>query len=74
MSDTTERLFTRTEIVEAINAELGIPVALSTIEKAAMNGGGPKPAARYGKAYLYEKASAFEWARTLITPAQQDAA
>jgi hypothetical protein len=70
----TERLFTRAEIVAAINAELGIPVALSTIEKAAMNGNGPKAAARYGKAFLYEKASAFDWARTLIKPAEPVAA
>jgi hypothetical protein len=69
-----EPLLTRAQIVAAVRAELGIPIALSTIEKAAMNGGGPKPAARYGKAYLYEKAPAFEWAKTLIVPADPMAA
>lgn len=64
----TEPLLTRHQIVERVNAELGIPITLSTIEKAAMNGNGPKPAANYGKAYLYEKETAFDWARKLITP------
>lgn len=65
----TEPLLTCHQVVERVNAELGIPITMSTIEKAAMNGNGPKPAANYGKAYLYEKAAAFDWARTLITPA-----
>ena len=34
----TEPLLTRHQVVERVNAELGIPITLSTIEKAAMNG------------------------------------
>jgi hypothetical protein len=68
MDDTKEPLLTRDQIVESVREELGIPITKSTIEKAAMNGTGPRPDARYGKALLYEKKTAFDWARTLITP------
>jgi len=34
-----------------------------------MNGTGPQPAARYGKALLYKESVALAWARTLISPA-----
>jgi hypothetical protein len=69
----TEPLLTRHQVVERVNAELGIPITLSTIEKAGMKRTGPKPAANYGKAYLYEKEAAFAWARTLITNASTHA-
>lgn len=67
----SDPLLTRAQLVTSIRDELGIPVKLSTIEKAAMNGTGPAPAAKYGRAYLYEKAPAFEWAQGLITPAAE---
>lgn len=69
----TEPLLTRTQLVERVRAELGIPLTMSTIEKAAMHGKGPEPAATYGKTYLYEKETAFAWARSLITPAMKAA-
>ena len=84
MTDTTEALaaqmdkaftrpqqapyLTREQIAEAAKAELGIPLTLSAINKAAADGRGPKPVARYGNAYLYEKAAALEWVRSLVTP------
>jgi len=68
MSEGKEPLLTRDQIVESAREKLGIPITKSTIEKAAMNGTGPQPAARYGKAFLYEERVALAWARTLITP------
>ncbi len=68
MNDTKEPLLTRDQIVERARLELGIPITKSTIEKAAMNGTGPRPAARYGKAFLYEPRVALDWARSLVTP------
>jgi hypothetical protein len=68
MNDTKEPLLTRDQIVECARQEVGIPITKSTIEKAAMNGIGPQPAARYGKTLLYEKKSALDWVRSLISP------
>ncbi len=68
MSDTKEPLLTRDQIVEVARTELGIPITKSTIEKAAMNGTGPQPAARYEKAFLYERPVVINWARSLVTP------
>ncbi len=61
-------LLTRDQIVEVVNEKLGIPVKKSTIEKAAMNGTGPKPHVRYGNALLYKESVALAWALTLISP------
>lgn len=69
MSDTQpEPYLTREEIAATAKAELGIPLTLSAINKAAADGRGPKPVARYGNAYLYEKGPALEWARSLLAP------
>jgi hypothetical protein len=68
MTDTKEPLMTRAQIIESVRAELGIPITVSTIEKAGMNGTGPQPVARYGKTLLYEKQPALDWARTLLSP------
>ena len=61
-------LLTRDQIVEVTRQKLGIPIAKSTIDKAAMDGSGPQPAARYGKKFLYRESVALAWARTLISP------
>lgn len=66
-----EALVTRDEIAAAAKSELGIPLTKSAIDKAASGGRGPKPVARYGNSYLYEKAAALEWAKSLITPVSQ---
>ncbi len=64
-----EPLLTRADAVQAIKSELGIPVTKAVIDRAACEGRGPAPAARFGKRhYLYEKQTVLDWARTLITP------
>ena len=68
-----EILVTRDQIVQIVREELGIPITKSAIEKAAMLGIGPEPAARYGKAFLYRKGVALAWARTLISPVNDSA-
>jgi len=62
-----QRYLTRDQIAEFARVELGIPLTVSAINKAAANGHGPTPKARYGNAYLYEKAAALEWAKTTIS-------
>lgn len=69
MTSETEDIFlTRAQIVEVAQAELGIPITISTIEKAGMKGTGPTVAARYGKQHLHKKSAAMEWVKSLITP------
>ena len=63
----TEPLLTRAEAIEIIKRELGIPVAKRTLDRAAINGTGPTPKAKYGHAFLYEKDAVLSWAQTLIT-------
>jgi hypothetical protein len=74
MSEFSERpepmWITRAEAAEAIRAELGIPVTLSAINKAASLGYGPRPATKYGKTFLYEKAVVLKWARSLLSSAE----
>ena len=60
-------LLTRKGAVEFCNAELGIPVTESTLDKKAMRGEGPKPAAFYGKRELYSQKEIREWALQLCT-------
>ena len=63
-----EPLLTRAEAIETINRELGIPIAKRTLDRAAMNGTGPAPKAKYGHAFLYERETVLSWAQSLITP------
>ena len=64
----SEPLLTRDEAIELINRELGIPVKKRRLDRAAINGTGPTPSARYGHSFLYEKDDVLAWARTLISP------
>ena len=64
----SEPLLTRDEAIELINRELGIPVKKRRLDRAAINGTGPAPSARYGHSFLYEKDVVLAWARTLISP------
>lgn len=66
----TEPLLTRKQSVQFIREKTGIPVTESRIEKAAMIGEGPAPAARYGNSFLYEPQAVLAWARGLISPAE----
>ena len=61
-------LITRKEVVAVVRAETGIPLSESRLEKLAMLGKGPEPAATYGRRYLYSKDVAIAWARSLIRP------
>jgi len=65
-----EPLLTRQQAPHFIREMLGIPVTPSRIDKAAMNGTGPRPAAKYGRRDLYTPAELLRWARTLIRPTE----
>ena len=61
-------LLTRRQAVELIREELGVPLGLSKIEKDAMDGRGPKPRAKYGRHFLYDRADVLAYGRSLIEP------
>jgi hypothetical protein len=61
-------LVTRKQAVELIRAELGVPLGLSKIEKDAMDGCGPRPRARYGRHFLYDRDDVLAYGRSLIEP------
>jgi hypothetical protein len=61
-------LLTRKEAVELIRSELGVPLGFSKIEKDAMEGRGPKPRAKYGRVFLYDRADVLAYGRSLIEP------
>ncbi len=65
--DDQEPLLTRKQLAKAIRDELGIPIGDSALDKAAMRGTGPEPAAKYGRTFLYRREAGLKWARTLIT-------
>jgi hypothetical protein len=67
MSET--RLVTREELVKLVNAELGVPLKLSRLEKMAHQGVGPRVAARFGRRVLYDPNEALSWAATLVEKA-----
>jgi hypothetical protein len=67
-------LITRVQLATLANEVLGVPVKVSTIEKAAHRGTGPKPAARYGKAFLYDPDEGLAWVRTLTRAVESEAA
>jgi hypothetical protein len=58
---------------EAANAE-GIPLTKSRIDKEAMKGTGPEPAARFGRIELYERGAFLAWARALLEPPPAESA
>lgn len=60
-------LLTRKDAIKFINDELGIPVAESTLDKKAMKGEGPTPAAYYGKRELYSAKTIKDWALGLCS-------
>lgn len=66
LSDEAFPLLTRKGAVALINNELGIPATESTLDKKAMKGEGPTPAAYYGKRELYTPKEIREWALGLI--------
>ncbi len=66
-ADQQERFLTRTEVVELVRAELGVPLTISRFNKDAMNQLTPGPAAYYGKRQLYTRDAALQYGRTLLS-------
>jgi len=60
-------LLTRTQAVEFIRDELGVPVAPSTIDKKSMRGDGPPVKKWFGRRALYAKADLRQWALSLTS-------
>ena len=67
-------LLTRRELCEFVRQQSGIPISYSRLMKDAAAGFGPPPAATFGKRFLYRKADALAYAKSLIVPAQNDGA
>ena len=72
MQDHDEPYVTRKQAVELVRSQLGVPLALSTLEKKVA--GGPPVAARYGRQLLYRPEDVLAWARSLITPTKMEVA
>ena len=64
---TDERLHTREAVVALIEQRFGIPMKLSTLEKACADGIGPEPAAKFGKRFLYTEAAVLSFGRALLS-------
>ncbi len=60
---------TREEGCKLVADQLGIPLKLSAVEKAAHRGDGPTPAAKYGKRILYKPEVFLAWAKSRVEPA-----
>lgn len=67
-------LLTREHAVALIRERIGIPMTLSTFEKACIEPTGPKPAAKYGRRHLYDEAAILAWGWSRLTPVQNDRA
>ena len=66
-ADQHERLLTRNEVVAVVNAELGVPLTTSRLDKDCMSGVAPQPAAYYGRRRLYRCADVIAYAKRLLT-------
>jgi hypothetical protein len=69
MMDTTPArpLLTAQRVCKLVEDRLGVPLRRSRLHKDSALGKGPKPAARFGKQYLYDEAEALRYARSLIS-------
>lgn len=67
MQETQKRFVTRRQGVELAKAE-GIPLTKSRVDKDAMRGIGPKPAAQFGATKLYTPEAFLRYARALVQP------
>jgi hypothetical protein len=65
-----DRYLTRRQLVALVRERTGIPVTESRLDKEAMLGTAPKPAALYGRRHLYTEADGLAWARSLIRPVE----
>ena len=62
-----ERYVTRQEGIDAAQKIIGLPLKRSRVEKDALSGRGPKPAAWYGKRPLYRYDDFIAYARALVS-------
>jgi hypothetical protein len=65
---------TREQGCKLVQAQLGIPLKLSFVEKAACKGIGPEVAAHYGKRVLYRPDDFLAWAESLVEKVEPAAA
>jgi len=74
MDNDESPLITRKAGVELAREKLGIPISIWTVNRAAVDGTGPKPVAKYGnKQDLYRPAEFLKWARSLVVkPNEKD--
>ena len=66
MDDTAFPLMTRRQFVEFVKRQTGIPLTYSRLMKDGASGRGPRPAAVFGKRYLYSEAAALAYAKALV--------
>ena len=66
MDDTAFPLMTRRQFVEFVKRQTGIPLTYSRLMKDGASGRGPRPAAVFGKRYLYSEADALSYAKALV--------
>jgi len=69
MTDANEILITIDDAVALIRKEVGIPITKSRIHKDSAKGIAPKPAATFGRRYLWKPDAMLSYARMLIKPA-----
>ena len=70
----SERFVTRKGLAELVNTQLGIPLTKSRIDKLAMQGKGPRKAASYGPADLYDPDEGLNWAKKTFAVDNDEAA
>ena len=70
MHSNDEALVTIDDAVALIRRETGIPITKSRIHKDSAKGLCPKPAATFGRRYLWHPSEIITYARSLIKPAE----
>jgi hypothetical protein len=67
-TETEGALVTMDGAVDLIRRETGVPIPKSRLQKDSAKGIAPRPAALYGRRYLYHPEKILEYGRTLIKP------
>jgi hypothetical protein len=60
-------LLTARKVCEVVEGKLGIPLRRSRLHKDSALGKGPRPAARFGKQFLYDELEALRYGKSLIS-------
>jgi hypothetical protein len=66
MEDPAFPLLTRAQFVAFVRRQTGIPLTISRLAKDGSVGRAPRPAAVFGRQYLYREADALTYAKALI--------